>query len=501
MTERINADFPAFHALRIPERPALVFADGRALSYRAFDLRIGRMAAALRERHGITPGDRIALFAGNHGDTFVLQFACQRLGAILVPMHLRSTVDQCREMLHQVRPALVLHDDASQELAGDCAADLPRDTLHLEAGCIPLSSSGLVDADATCMLLFTSGTTGRPKAVRMTNRMMVFNAANMAAAAEIDGDTVHPVILPLYHAAGFNLYANPVFLRGGIVSVPGRTDPQAILDQIESARFRATHLFAVPTVYRAVAEHPRFASADLGRLRIAGVGGDAAPDDLLRVWSARGIPLRHGYGMTEAGPAVLAQDPWGAVHQPRSVGLQLLHVETRIVEDGQPAGAEATGELQVRGPSITPGYWEDAEGTAEIFDGDWLRTGDLARRDASGRYWIVGRLKEMLISGGENIHPAEIEAVLIEHPQVTEAAVAGVPDQHWGEVPWALVAGTGPIDMEDLAAFCAARLPRFKAPGRLLPCDALPRNALGKLDRPAVRARLSGMRGFAKAET
>ena len=482
--DRINADFPAFHALRTPDRPALVSADGQVLSYRALDQRIAGTAAALRERHAVAPGDRIALLAGNHADTFVLQFACQRLGAILVPLHLRSTADQCRGMLRQVRPAVLLHDDPSAEFARACSTGLPRDTLHLAEGRHPVCAPGLMDADATCMLLFTSGTTGRPKAVRMTNGLMVFNAANMAAA-------VHPVILPMYHAAGFNLYANPVFLRGGTVSVPGSAGPEAVLDQIESGPFRATHLFAVPTVYRTLAEHPRFAGADLSTIRIAGVGGDAAPGDLLRVWAARGIPLRHGYGMTEAGPAVLAQDPWGAEHLPCSVGLPLMHVETRIVSDGRPAGNETAGELQVRGPSVTPGYWEDPEATAELFDGGWLRTGDLARRDAFGRYWIVGRLKDILISGGENIHPAEIEAVLMAHPHVAEAAVVGVPDRRWGEVPWALVAGAEKIDVDALAALCAARLPRFKVPKRILACDTLPRNALGKVDRAAVRARFS----------
>ncbi|MGR3425629.1 MAG: class I adenylate-forming enzyme family protein [Pseudooceanicola nanhaiensis] len=486
MPDRIATDLSMYHASRRGSHPGLVTETGQVLDYVAMDRRIGGVAAALRDRHGIRAGDRIGVLAENSSDFFVLQFAVQRIGAILVPFHLRATDADIRYMIELVSPRLILGDAAHADRALRCAARIPVSSLHVTPGPDRVRA-GLVDANAISMLLFTSGTTGRPKAVQITNRMTVANAQNMAAAADITADTVFPAILPLYHSAGFNLYANSVFLAGGTVIVPRTTDAGAILWLLENGPVRPTHMFGVPTIYRAMADHPRFRAADLSGLQVAGVGGDAASPELLATWAQRGIALRHGYGMTEAGPAALAQDDRGSRIAPQSVGLPLMHVETRLVSRGRVVGAMESGELQVRGPTITPGYWRDATATTAAFDDGWLATGDLARRDMDGRYWIIGRLKEIIISGGENIHPVEIEQVLNAHPDVIESGVLGLADPKWGEVVCAMVRTNGCLDADALLAFCAERLPRFKLPKRFIQCSVIPSTSLGKVDRRELR--------------
>jgi len=480
----LNADFPAYHARIRPKACALIDETGTALDYAAFDCRVGSVAAELRNYFGVREGDRVALLADNSAETFVLQFACQRIGAILAPLHLRGTTDDLRYALELVTPSVLLHDALNAKKAYEAAGATPIAPMVMAQRADPIVG-GLLPADTSCLLLFTSGTTGRPKAVRFTNRMMAFNAHNMAIAANIDQDTVHPVILPLYHAAGFNLYANPVFQRGGAVEVPSNTSPDSIFDLVERATCPATHLFAVPTVYKSLADHPRFRTIDLSALQVAGVGGDTVTRAVLDAWSARGVNLRHGYGMTEAGPAILAQDAQGAIEDPEAVGYPLLNVETRIRSTcvNETVGR---GELQVRGPTVMPGYWNDSAATVRAFDDGWLRTGDIAHVNEAGRYFIVGRLKEIIISGGENVHPVEIEAALTEHPDVDEVAAFGVPDEYWGQVCWAAVCVRGAITSDELMRHCEARLPRFKLPRRIIFVDGFPRNSLGKVDRSAL---------------
>ena len=484
----LNADFPAYHARLRPKACALIDGAGTALHYAAFDARIGAAAAGLRDYFGIREGDRVALLAGNAAEIFVLQFACQRIGAILVPLHLRGTEDDLHYALGLVTPSVLLHDTVHANRAHAAAAGaVPTAPFVMPDSADPIAGR-LLSADATCMLLFTSGTTGRPKAVRVTNRMMAFNAQNMAIAADIEPDAVHPVILPLYHAAGFNLYANPVFLRGGAVEVPGGTSPDMIFDLVERTTRPVTHLFAVPTLFKALADHPRFLTANLSALRVAGVGGDTVSRAVLDAWATRGVRLRHGYGMTEAGPAICAQDARSAIDDPESVGYPLLNVEARLRGDADVDETVECGELQVRGPTVMPGYWNNIGATADAFDEGWLRTGDIARVGEAGRYRIVGRIKEIIISGGENVHPAEIEAVLAEHPDVEEVAAFSMPDEYWGQVCWAAIRARGVVKSDELIRHCECLLPRFKLPRGILFLDTFPRNALGKVDRPALRA-------------
>lgn len=490
----LNTDFPAFHARHRPKACALIDGTGTALHYAAFDARIGAAAAGLRDHFGIREGDRVALLACNAAETFVLQFACQRIGAILVPLHLRGTENDLRYALGLVTPSVLLHDTIHADRAYAAAGGvMPTAPLVVPDGADPIAGR-LLAADATSLLLFTSGTTGQPKAVRVTNRMMAFNAQNMAIAADIPPDAIHPVILPLYHAAGFNLYANPVFLRGGSVEVPADITPDSIFDLVERATRPATHLFAVPTLFKTLAEHPRFRTANLSSLRVVGVGGDTVPREVLDVWAGRGIRLRHGYGMTEAGPAILAQDAQGAIEEPESVGHPLMNIEVRLRGDTDVDETVVCGELQVRGPTIMPGYWNDDSATADAFDEGWLRTGDIARVGKAGRYRIVGRIKEIIISGGENVHPAEIEAVLAEHPDVEEVAAFGMPDEHWGQVFWAAIRARSLVESDELIRHCECSLPRFKLPSRIVFLDSFPRNALGKVDRPALRAAVAAQK-------
>ena len=509
-------DWIAFHAGHRPDQLALADTEGRiGYSYAALDRRIGKVAAALAAEPGVAPGTeaRLVVLAANTPETLVLLHACERIGAVLCPLNLRLTQGELRELVDFLQPALVFHDAARTELA---AALVPGEALR-ELG--PDYGAGMGGwtgrpgpETALSMILFTSGTTGRPKAVMLTPRMHRVNAINMALSAGIDATSRHLSTMPMHHAAGFNLYAQPVLFMGGTVYVAPGFDAGSVLRWLsapvpEAAGAaqgqRITHFFAVPSAYRLMAEHPGFSPADIRDLQVAGVGGAPLPLALFDRFRAAGVTLLQGHGMTECGPSLFAMDPVHAPTRPGSVGRPVLHAEARVLRaDGTVADADEQGELVVRGDALSPGYWRNTEATDALFRDGWLVTGDIGRRDAEGFYYIDGRRSQMFISGGENIAPAEIEAVLCGHPEVEEAVLVGVPHVLWGEVGHAFVvprSGARP-DPVALLAFCRDRLAGFKVPHGLTLLDALPRNDMGKVDRRRLPNPLAAT-GHGRSET
>ena len=338
--------------------------------------------------------------------------------------------------------------------------------------------------------MYTSGTTGQPKGAIITHGMTFWNCVNLGGPAYISPSSVLLTVLPLFHTGGLNCYTNPVLHSGGTVLIMRAFDPGLALAVISDPAQRVNVFFGVPSIYQFMAQHPSFATADFSRLVIGGVGGAPMPVPLLKVWEARGVALQQGYGMTETSPAVLTLDKEDAARKAGSSGKPVLHTEVRIVT---PGGTEAEvgelGELWVKGPNITPGYWNRPDANASSFTDGWLHTGDAARIDEEGFYYIVDRWKDMYISGGENVYPAEVENVLHQLGAIAEAAVIGIASEQWGETGMAIIAVKPghSITEAEIHAHCAANLARFKRPHTIRFVDALPRNATGKIHKPTLR--------------
>jgi len=315
--------------------------------------------------------------------------------------------------------------------------------------------------------MYTSGTTGRPKGAIITHGVAFWNAVNQTEFFLNGPDMVNLVALPLFHTGGLNVFANPAFHFGGTNVVMHTFDPADGLQLLGDPEIGITHFLAVPAHWLFMSQVPAFADATFPTLRSAGAGGSPTPVELIKTWAAKDVPLQQAFGMTETSPMVLALTREDASRKIGSAGLPALHTECRIVdEQGEDVPGGVVGELWVRGPNITPGYWNRPDATAESITDGWLHTGDAARRDEEGYHFIVDRWKDMYISGGENVYPAEIEDVLYQLPDVVEAAVIGVPDERWVEVGRALVVARlgASLTEQDVIRHCVERLGKFKVP-------------------------------------
>lgn len=494
-------DWIAHFGRRTPDKTAVIdLASQRRLSYAEFDRRIARLAGHLRDQLGVQRGDRVAVLALNTTDTLEVQFACFRIGAVFLPLNNRLTVPELQFIVGDSSPKVMVHDTDLAEVALT-VAKLCNVTSALLLGpggsyeaaiaaSKPLENPETVTLDDISTIMYTSGTTGQPKGAIITHGMTFWNCVNLGGPAYISPSTVLLTVLPLFHTGGLNCYTNPVLHSGGTVLIMRTFDPGVALQLISDVSVGINQFFGVPSIYQFMAQHPSFATADFSRLVIGGVGGAPMPVPLLKVWEERGVALQQGYGMTETSPAVLTLDKEDAVRKAGSSGKPVMHTEVRIVRpDGSDAGIDELGELWVRGPNVTPGYWNRPDANASSFTDGWLHTGDATRVDAEGFYFIVDRWKDMYISGGENVYPAEVESVLHQIPAVAEAAVIGIPNEQWGEVGMAIVAirPGHTLAAEEIHAHCAANLARFKCPRLIEFVEALPRNATGKIHKPTLR--------------
>jgi fatty-acyl-CoA synthase len=494
-------DWIAHHSRRSPGKTAVIdLASERHLTYSQFDARISRLAGHLRDELGVSRGDRVAVLAQNTTDTLEVQFACGRLGAVFLPLNTRLTVPELQFIVGDASPKVMIYDTDLAEtalsvakLCGVAATLLLGPGGSYEAGVAaskPLDRIEQVTLDDISTIMYTSGTTGHPKGAVITHGMTFWNCVNLGGPACIGPSSVLLTVLPLFHTGGLNCYTNPVLHAGGTVLIMRAFDPALALQLIGDPAQGINVFFGVPAIYQFMAQHPAFATTDLSRLIIGGVGGAPMPVPLLKVWEARGVALQQGYGMTETSPAVLVLDREDAARKAGSAGKPVLHTEVRIVRpDGSDADVGELGELWVRGPNVTPGYWNRPEANKSSFTDGWLHTGDATRIDEDGFYYIVDRWKDMYISGGENVYPAEVENVLHQLSAIAEAAVIGIPDPQWGEVGMAIVAVKPGerLSEADVFAHCSANLARFKCPRQIRFVDALPRNATGKIHKPTLR--------------
>ncbi|MFZ0397841.1 MAG: long-chain fatty acid--CoA ligase [Methyloceanibacter sp.] len=491
-------DWIASYGRRTPDKLATVdLYSNRRRTYREFDNRIGRAALALRHGFGIGRGDRVAVLAPNSIDVFELQFACGRVGAILLPLNWRLTVHELAFIVGDATPKLLIFDRAYVEEATALKArhgvpavlmldgganDSPYEqALAAAAGDLPPIALSHGDVMA---ILYTSGTTGHPKGAIITYGMTFWNCVNVGMPTRIASDAVTLSVAPLFHTAGLNLFANPCFHAGASVLVMRTFDPGQALDLISDATIGITHFWGVPAHYLFMMQHERFATADFSRLVCACVGGAPAPLSLLEAWTGRGVALQQGYGMTETSPTILVIDAEQAIRKIGSAGLPVLHTEVRLVTvAGSDASPGEIGEIWTRGPNVTPGYWNRPEADASSFTDGWLHTGDAAWQDDDGFYYVVDRWKDMYISGGENVYPAEVENALYELAGVAEAAVIGIPNERLGEVGKAFVVPQVGAELTAAAVLehCRKRLAKFKMPADVVFIDKLPRTTSGKV--------------------
>ncbi len=498
-------DWLGHHRRRTPDKLAAIeLHSDRRFTYEELDRRCARLAMALGEQLGVEPGDRVAILAPNTVHVFELQFACVKLGAVMVPLNWRLAVPELAFILKDSTPKVLIYDnefaDQAEALERECdiaaLVDLDGGSLESAYEYLITKASGErppVEAshDDLMTVMYTSGTTGHPKGAMITNGMTFWNAVNLGTMADVIQSTVHLAVLPTFHTGGLNCYANVAFHVGGTVAVMRTFDPGRCLDLLTDPGYGFTHFFGVPANYLFISQAPGFAEADISHLSICGVGGAPCPLSILETFEAKGVALAQGYGMTETSPTVMMLDAPSAKRKIGSSGLPALHNDVRIVDDSgeEITEADLVGELWVKGPNITPGYWRNPEETARSITDGWLHTGDAAKRDGEGYYYIVDRWKDMFISGGENVYPAEVENALFEIEAIADVAVVGVPSERWGEVGQAvIVVKPGESLREaDVMRHCEGRLARFKIPKSVRFIDELPRNATGKVLKRVLR--------------
>jgi fatty-acyl-CoA synthase len=487
-----------------PGKAALV-QDGVVTSYAQLHRRASRLALGLRHR-GIGRGDRVAFLGLNSAELVITMLATARLGAVFLPVNTRLAPPELAYVLTDGGARLLVWD--GELAAGAASADVAalgldmvrfeRDGgLGLEGICSPagagadddpVSLDEPVALDDLFMIQYTSGTSGRPKGVMLTHGNITWNVFNLLVDVDLTSEEVALVTAPLFHTAALNQVLFPTLLKGGTALLEARFDPARAIELIE--RERVSVLFGVTSMYLALAAAPRFATADLASLRVALSGGAPIPEALLRTWLDRGLMIVQGYGLTEASPGVTMLRAADGVRKLGSAGSACFFADVRVVRpDGTAAGPGEPGEVLASGPNVTPGYWRNPAATAQALTGGWLHTGDLAVADEDGYLRIVDRVKDMFISGGENVYPAEVERALYTHPAVAECAVIGVPDRTWGEVGrvFVVVRAGHQLSEAELLAHLDGRLARYKIPKSAVFVPELPHNAAGKLVKSQLR--------------
>jgi fatty-acyl-CoA synthase len=505
-------DYVAFHAGVRPAKLAIQELDGAArLTYAALHGRVERAVSFLTRTVGAARGDRIATLGRNRADLLVLQLACARAGLVYVPFNWRLAAPEIALLVEDAGPRILVHDADFDGLVAGLEQTHPNlelirvapgaDALDVALAAEPepprRRAPDPIDADASSIMLYTSGTTGQPKGVLFTERNAFYSTVNFSLASRVDVDSVFLCEPPLFHVAALIAMARSTLFQGGTLLIARQFDPQESFRRLTDPELGVTNYFCVPQMARMMRNAPGFDGRRLARLRsfVSGGAPHAAAD--VRRWIDDGVRMLDGFGMSEAGS--VASMPIADLETLRekagSCGLPLLVTELKIVdEDGREVGPGEVGELWLRSPTLSPGYWNrpDATEASRTPDG-WFRTGDAGRFDEDGFLYLVDRIKDMYISGGENVYPAEVEAAIAELAGIADVAVIGVPDEQWGEVGAAYVVASSPsLTAQMVADHCRARLARYKAPKSVHLVAAIPRNASGKLQKHVLRAEHAG---------
>jgi fatty-acyl-CoA synthase len=484
-----------------PNKPAIIF-EGEVLSYAAFNQRIEQTTRALNAELGVGRGDRVAILSLNRPDYLVLLYACARLGAMLVPLNWRLAVAEQLFILSDASVKVLVLEQAFAEVLLGLEKGLP-DTNLVGLDFAPprgLAFEGLLgraqgdgrnlnaDLASPLLIVYTSGTTGRPKGAVLRQEALLWNGVMSQHMHGLTSSDHILTVLPFFHVGGLNIQTTPALHHGATVTIHARFAPDAALSAI--ARERPTLTVLVPATIQAVTDHPDWPSTDLSSLKAVSTGSTIVPPHLINRIEGRGIPVLQVYGSTETCPIAVYTRLGGDLSRIGSTGLPGLCCEATVIDDsGVELPPDTPGEIAVRGPNVFCGYWGNEQATREALRDGWYRTGDIGRRDTDGYFWVHERKKNLIISGGENIYPAEVERVLLEHPDVMDCGVIGRPDPRWEQVPVAYVirrAGCV-VQAEDLKAHVLVQLARFKVPRDIVFVAELPRTALGKVQHFMLR--------------
>ena len=491
------------HRRRVKSRGKIaIVSAGVELSYEEFDRNINALAHALAEA-GIIKGDRVAYLGENHPAFLEVFFATTQLGAIFVPLNTRLAAPELHFALEDSGSRILVHADALRDLAHRSAVGIDEIELITADSSGTPESVGLHDfrsaetsfidveitEDDAAIILYTSGTTGHPKGAVLTHRNLSWNTFNAIIDLDITSSEKNLLIGPMFHVAALGMGAFPIMLKGATLILESGFDALRVLELIESQRI--TMMSGVPTTFQLLSEHPRFASTDLSSIRTFTCGGSAIPTRVMDAFEARGIAFTSAYGMTETAPGATNLPAAYSRSKAGSAGLPHYFVDVRVVsEEGVDVAPGEIGEIVIRGNNVIKEYWNRPEASRNsYFDGVWFRSGDMGYFDEEGFLFIADRLKDMIISGGENIYPAEIEQLIIELEQISAVALIGVPDEKWGEVPWAIVSVFPgcTTTLDDVRAHLEGRIARYKMPKNLIIVDEFPRTGSGKIRKSDLR--------------
>ncbi len=489
-----------------PDRPMLTF-EGQTWSYSEFEHRSALVADVLRSG-GVDAGERVAYLAFNHYTFLECMFACARIGAVFVPLNFRLTGPELAFMLDDAGVTTVIAGPEHRSILDAVRAEVPvarwigvegtdggpealwEDYEQLLEGASPSDRLDGIDPEDTALIMYTSGTTGRPKGAMLTHSNIWWNNVGTLMTGEYTDAEVTLVMAPLFHIGGLNVTTLVVLQRGGHVILHRHFVPEAAIRAIEE--HRVTSLFGVPAMFLFMSQVPEFDTADLSSINITICGGAPVPEPLQKRYKGIGVPFQQGYGLTETSPSLTVLAKEFGEQKLGSAGQPVFFMDMKLVDEEGDTVTEpfAKGEICARGPNIMKGYWNRPDATAEAIDGDgWFHTGDAGYVDEDGFYFVVDRVKDMVISGGENVYPAEVEDILLGHDAIGEVAVIGTPSEQWGEAVTAVVSlvDGASLSLEELREFAGESLARYKLPSRLEIVDEIPHNASGKMLKRELR--------------
>ena len=492
-------DWVAKWAIYSPEKIAFKeIESGKTLTFGELNRLANRLAHHLSDNYNIQRGDRIAVLAENCLAYLILFAAAQKTGCIIVPLNYRLASPELDFLLENSNPQLIFTESKFQAKLIDSPfyPKIPfQSSLEYLARFCDISIPSPKDVffelapikpDDPIFILYTSGTTGFPKGALYTHKMLFWNSINTALALIVNTESRTLNCMPPFHTGGWNVLTTPFLHHGGYSCLMKSFDGTAVLKAIEKERI--TIFMGVPTMLKMIADLPEFEEADLSSLHYIVVGGEPMPVPLIEKWHSKGVPVRQGFGMTEVGPNLTSLHQKDAVRKIGSIGRPNFYVETKIVDKhGKECAPNIAGELLLRGPLVTPGYWQNKEATQLAFTKNWFRTGDRVRQDEEGYLYVVDRIKNMYISGGENVYPAEVERVMLEHPKVSEVAIVGIPHEKWRETGRAFVVTKETVSESELLAYCSLKLAKFKVPTSVIFLQELPKNDSGKINRNALK--------------
>ncbi|MFN7120295.1 MAG: class I adenylate-forming enzyme family protein [Saprospiraceae bacterium] len=497
----LQQDWAAKWALYSPDKIALKeYETQRTLTYQELNRLGNRLANYLVAHYQIQTGDRVAVLAEYCLEYLILFVAAQKLGFILVPLNYRLSSAEIDYLLHDSEPTLIICENKFQSLLNNASnypkikynwaiellSELCNKALHYPED--QSFNTILVEEDHPIFILYTSGTTGFPKGALYTHKMLFWNSINTAMSLIVNSESRTVNCMPPFHTGGWNVLMTPFLHHGAYTCFLKKFDAATILQLLQKEE--VTLFMGVPTMLKMIADLPDFAAAQFPNLLYIIVGGEPMPIPLIEKWHEKNVPIRQGYGMTEVGPNLTSLHQNDAIRKKGSIGRPNYYVNIKIVDhNNQELPANEPGELLLQGPMVTPGYWRNAAATQKAIENGWFHTGDMVRQDEEGYLYVVDRIKNMFISGGENVYPAEVERIMVQHPCVAEAAVIGIPDEKWGEVGKAFVVCKpgSHIEEADMIQHCQSLLAKYKIPKIITFLPELPKNDTGKINRLALR--------------